>query len=137
MFYEKRLAGTRTAILGAAVVFLTVFSTYLVTRLQATYALATQMGRLDQRVDAFVRAQETRDQVINDLLMQLSQTVWAPLEATPLRRPSTVEVWQLNRDKELRSRLSSLETRFYQLDAQQEKLLRAVEDVRAGMEKPK
>ncbi len=115
---ERRVADTRTMVIGAIIIALTSFTTYLGTRLHATYQVATEIGRLDAKFAAHVQAQAGRDKAIEDLLTQLSLTIWTkPGQTAPDRRPSAVELWQINRDAELQKRLRALEQWRFRAEA--------------------
>ena len=81
-------------------------------RLSQQYAAAaTQLAVTQQRLDTETHRERILWQSLRDELNEIDRTLYAqppPSEATP-RRPSIVEAWQINRDKELRQRIHELE----------------------------
>lgn len=68
-------------------------------------------------LDAEQKERAKKDEEIRKELDLIYSTLYAPLETpTQQRQPSTVELWQRNRDAELRNRINALERRMFKLE---------------------
>jgi hypothetical protein len=73
----------------------------------AVYKLRVEFQVLRHEYTAHLTDREGKDQAWRAEFDNIYRTLYSPPE--PTRRPSAVELWQINRDKELRDRIRALE----------------------------
>src|SRR5262249_49463713 len=102
----RRVAGdpfvALLVVLGATTALFIALWVYTLYRVQRETTL------LRLAVEAHQADRVKLDEAIRQELDTIYRTLYAPPETEP-RQPSTVELWQRNRDKELRDRIARLE----------------------------
>lgn len=76
------------------------------------FRLRREMTLLRIDYSAHLKDRAEKDDAVRAELDTIYRTLYSPPEAAPAdatRQPSTVELWQRNRDKELRDRINRLE----------------------------
>lgn len=76
------------------------------------YRVRLEVGLLQLAVEAHVKERQVKDEAWRAEFDNIYRTLYAPPEKTSApspRKPSYVETWQVNRDKELRDRITALE----------------------------
>lgn len=117
----------RHALLTPSLILVAMLVTYLITRLHATYAIERAQKINDQRIDALMtavaaeraRAKTNYDELYRTLYTTMVDAQDAKVTAATTaatRRPSAIELWQANRDKEIAKRLAALEAWRYRWD---------------------
>lgn len=77
-------------------------------RIREGYRLQTDVALLTERFQAHVLHDVAEHAQLAQTLAQMRATLYGE-RTLPKRQPSTVEVWQKNRDAELRRRIAALE----------------------------
>jgi hypothetical protein len=128
-----------TAMLAALVIGTV---TYVGLRLRATYEIRTEMGLLNQKFNLVmadaeslhIHIEERLDAIekflFGDVLESLMTTKAQTPSAVPLPRPTVVQLWQQNRDKELRERLDALERHHLKDEQRIEQLEQMIRDIK-------
>jgi len=91
-----------TAMIGVLLTLIVVLSTRL-------YGLRREVTLLRIAIDSQQRDREVWRESVRQELDTIYRTLYSPPDLPAPRQPSQVELWQRNRDKELRDRLSRLE----------------------------
>ena len=76
------------------------------------YRVRLEVDLLQLAVEAHVKERQVKDEAWRAEFDTIYRTLYAAPDTTPAaapRKPSAVEVWQVNRDKELRDRIRALE----------------------------
>jgi hypothetical protein len=89
------------------------FDVYAGVRVYTSYRNTAQLAILRTEFDEHVKTQRATDKSLQEWIKALDAAIYAPIPEKPvapaLRKPTAVELWQLNRDKELRERIQRLE----------------------------
>jgi hypothetical protein len=98
---------------GVLIVFQLMFDLYAGLRLHTTYANASNLAILTAEYEAHLRTDQAQHKQMQDWLKTIDAALYAPIPEKPsptvIRKPTAVETWQVNRDKELRERINRLE----------------------------
>jgi len=73
------------------------------------YRLRVEVSLIHLTIDAHLKERAIKDEAWRAEFDRIYGTLYEPPTATVERKPSAVEVWQINRDKELRARIQRLE----------------------------
>lgn len=109
---EKRLI-----LIGLVVAFVVGATTYNALRTYMVWRLSAQVRLLELDVQTLKDQEQARQKAIEQWQAMIERTLFvepSPKLPPPPRRPSVVEQWQLNRDRELRDRLRALERWRYE-----------------------
>lgn len=131
-----RMAGT--ALLAALFMG---YATYVGLRLKATYGMRTEVALLQQKVDEALTEREAAHAQVNTRLDEIERFLFGEVLASlmttapqpPSERPTPVQLWQRNRDKELRTRLDTLERLRVQNEQRIEELEREIRDIKRAI----
>ena len=109
--HDVRVRLAASVWLAVGVMLSVVMLTALGMGLYSLYRIRVELSTLRVQYDTHVKERVVLDAGITKQLDMLYRTLYAPIDLpTPQpRQPSAVEVWQVNRDKELRQRLVVLE----------------------------
>lgn len=113
-----RPLGKRDAVAAVIIFVLTVACTYLTFRVRVTYWNETELKLLRQQVESMRQVYVSDRTTLRAELDEVERTLYSQPSATTtiIRRPSVVEQWQINRDKELRDRVVQLERWRYRME---------------------
>jgi hypothetical protein len=108
-------------VLSLLALFIASLVLFIVLREHAVYRMSTDLALLREEVnvmkaDAAAHAKVDRKE-FDDIYRTLYENIDAIDKNAPAlkRRPSAIEAWSVNRDKELRGRIAALERRVYVL----------------------
>ncbi len=110
----------RLFVYAIAVVIMASWTTFVVIRLNASYALELAVDRLGMEVAALTTARSDEYLALEDRVQSLERTVFG--ELSPKSKMSIVvpktpaELWQRNRDEELRKTLISIQRQLLVVD---------------------
>ncbi len=87
-------------------------------RSYATYRNTMEVQVLKSRLDAYEALHAQEKLTIRDELNALEKTVYSPPATVPTfdRKPAAIEQWQINRFRDLETRISGVERRLYKLE---------------------
>ena len=94
-----------------AIVIGILFVLALFLRLRLVYQTVSELAALKVETTKQAADLDAHRRQMEAELNAIKQTIYGPMNAAapPVRRPSVVETWQVNRDRELRSRTNALE----------------------------
>lgn len=95
------------------IIIIIALSFFVIIRIRVTYRLETDLAILRQQITDQTKELADARKEAQKALDDMAVTVYGPL-TTLKRRPSSVEIWQRNRDKELRDRIHRLEQWRYE-----------------------
>lgn len=107
-----------------AVVFILqgAFDLYAGARLHTTYRNASELALVHAELRDHLKNDAVLDAALKDWVKALDAAIYAPIPDKPVpvgtRKPTAVETWQVNRDRELRERLQRLEQWRMRLDSE-------------------
>jgi cell division protein FtsB len=121
-------AWPRLALISLFVVIAVAWTGYVAFRLRATYAMETQQAQQQVQLNSLLEKYKADQEALDKRIAELEQTLYGSIEpglqqqaaaakAAP-RRPSTPELWQRNRDAELRKMLTDMQRRVLRLENQ-------------------
>jgi len=97
-------------LVGTLVIFIAAALLFFVLWIYAVYQIRQDIAILRNQFRAHEADRGTKDAAFRAELDTIYRTLYAPPDVTvPDRQPSQVELWQRNRDKELRDRINRLE----------------------------
>jgi hypothetical protein len=89
------------------------FDLYAGLRLHTTYQNSSEIALLRTEFDDHLKTDKVLYAAMQEWLKAIDAALYAPIPEKPVpaatRKPTAVETWQLNRDKELRERINRLE----------------------------
>jgi ABC-type dipeptide/oligopeptide/nickel transport system permease component len=124
-----------SVVMTFAIVTIVVF---IALRLYAGYIAQARIGALEQQVLTLERQHEVTLKAYDAQLSEIETVLFGTIEPKvqenavniQQRLPARVELWQKNRDKELRNRIERLERLSLDLTSQMRRLERRMEELR-------
>ncbi len=126
----------RWVIAAAVIIVAASWTTYVALRLLRTYEMEAQLVAMDSRLTAadqqiavLTDALRTRMDVVERIVFGAWESLEDQvIEVSKKQAPTGVQVWQKNRDRELRERLGQLERELYRRDEMIRRLDRLIRD---------
>jgi cell division protein FtsB len=118
-------AWPRLLLISLLVMVAVTWTAYIAFRLRATYAVETQLAQQQVQVKALIEKYHADQQALDKRIGELEQTLYGSVEPSvqlnaaavkAQRRPSTPELWQRNRDAELRKMITDMQRRVLKLE---------------------
>lgn len=119
MFRSLTVPERRLVCVGAIVVAIVVIVTLASINRFRIFHAETDVRVLKDQFADYKAAQEAKERALRAELDEIARTIYASPDTPPppIRRPSGVEQWSINRDKEIRERIQRLEAWRYRMES--------------------
>ena len=114
----QSMTGSKVLLSGLAVVLAIVLTGMFTVRTSTIWRTAQKAASVEERLDSFMREQKVKDDSFGVEINGLNQTLYSSRDtpAPPVIRPSYIERWMENLNKELRAKLDAANTRISLLE---------------------